>query len=472
MTLLFVHNVTAVRSRHLFSLVFMISGLMFSVILLDFGTSVLQRETTSAVLRGSMDSLLVLVVFILPVLTIRSFVDDIGIRNAKFKNVVTAAVLIAFYIFADRVLPSTEEVIVHGSTLDKNVVPGGTVAPKALIASEEETADPVGAPDATRMATVTERFLARAAFFGVIFMALLGGYAAVATPRAYLTPFWSRNSQSTARHLVSALSKRHRHVVDLWAAKQRQLVLISAAENTGSTNNNSSGGGGGRVAGFVSWIADTITSTASQKAQLTAEVDGLCRVSLSLFMQISDAEEMLKLAESGRSAKGVAFASFGLVLSLYCVFKMLLTTVNLVLWRFSTTDPVTRLFQLLTIWINLDVDVGFYVSRIALIFNVVVIISAMRGFLVTTFRITTQFMSAVGANTTVLFFSLCMGLYFIAMLLLMRLSLPEQHRLVLSDVIGQLPFYYYHRLNDACFVLSCIVTYVVQRFVLTDPTLE
>lgn len=223
----------------------------------------------------------------------------------------------------------------------------------------------------------------------------------------------------------------------------------------------------------MTWVTNTLTGSGEpKKTQLLAEVDGMSRVSLSLFMQISDAEEALRHAEAGKSMKGVAFASLGGILSIYCITKMLLTSANLIMWRFTTTDPVTRFFQLLSMFGGFDVDSSTVITRIALAFNATVILSAMRGFLVTTFRVTTQYMSAVGANTTVLFFSLCMGLYFIAVLLLMRLSLPEQNRSVLTEVIGQLPFYYYHRLNDVCFILSCVVTYVIHRYILTEPSLE
>lgn len=424
MRLIFVHNINSIGSRHLFSIVFTLSGTMFLLVLIDLAgdMSPFSTETIRLTLSLAMPLLLLLSALVAPLLSLNSLLGDFGVRRRWLSVVLSVILLIIVYIFSFKSLPSLETM------------------------SEQ-------AQEVAQVHTLWELVLAKASIFGVVLMGLLSGFAAVATPVAYLSPYLVRNTKETAKEVAASLARRQAYVLSTWAQKRSALALAKCSQPQSTET------------GFK-WLKKKIGFGGSPHVdQLLSECAGFEKVSLSLFLQSQEAETMQVLSDAGKSYKGIIFAFYGVILSLYCIGKTFWTTVNLVLSRFSMVDPVTRAIQLLTIFTGWEIDVA--VSQLALVFNTLMVISAIRGFLIMLFRLTSSYLSAVGGNTTVLFFSAWSGLYFIAMLLLMRLSFPQENRSVITEVIGPLPYTFFHRLYDVIFVVACGITYLIRKVLLT-----
>lgn len=370
------------------------------------------------------------------------------------------------------------------------------------------------------LAVVTSRL----AIVGVALMGLLAGYAAVMTPYNFLTPYvFYRGKATQLLQARGALSKKQRYVLGLYAAKQRRLAQeayeaqnnVDAAQTsltemrgsgTGTDNGTHGEGTGG---GLLRWLrapfsgqsrrASVAVQAAARRNQETAKVradcEGIRYLSLSLFLQMDELDRMIADAHRGERWVGKLYALLGVGLTLYSVTKVVLTVVSLVLFKLSTDDPVTRAVNLLERMLVLRQRnvmyeaAGFSVTAVsvsahviitlALLVNAWMILNSIRGLLLNIFHFTLSFSSVVTADTTAVGLSMMMGLYFIGQFVMLRQSLPTpssgvhgyDSAHVLYATLGDLPVYYYQRLSDFSFLVGCVLTFVIRRFVLADPAM-
>lgn len=73
----------------------------------------------------------------------------------------------------------------------------------------------------------------------------------------------------------------------------------------------------------------------------------------------------------------------------------------------------------------------------------------------------THWSSAVSSNSVVMFLAEVMGAYFISVVLLIRMAMPPQYRVAITDVIGSVEFNFFHRWSDFIFVFSAFASIVV-----------
>ena len=73
------------------------------------------------------------------------------------------------------------------------------------------------------------------------------------------------------------------------------------------------------------------------------------------------------------------------------------------------------------------------------------ILYLFRGLLLTMSKFFIWISSSKSSNVLVLFFSQIMGMYFMSMVVLMRMNMPEEYRAIVTDVLGDLQFNFYHR---------------------------
>jgi len=69
--------------------------------------------------------------------------------------------------------------------------------------------------------------------------------------------------------------------------------------------------------------------------------------------------------------------------------------------------------------------------------------------------------SSKSSNIIVLILGQIMGMYFCSSVLLMRMNMPAEYRVIITEVLGNLHFNFYHRWFDVIFLVSALTTIIV-----------
>ncbi|KAG7395201.1 Golgi pH regulator B [Phytophthora boehmeriae] len=263
-------------------------------------------------------------------------------------------------------------------------------------------------------------FVSRVSLLGVMFMALLSGFGAVNCPYEYMTFFWRR----VAEEDIEFLEKRLRHNLDILIAKKKRLTL-----------------------------EDDTTYIKG----LEAEILTLESLGRELFLEVNDLRDAQARSLRARTLRGRVFNFFGYVLSAFCVYKMFMSTINVVFRRNRDKDPITDVVEkILYVWPSLaeQLNIRFVSEMASLGFVGILVFTQTRGFLVTLLKFFRTYSSAVSSNSVVLWLAHLMGMYFISSFVLMRMNLSALHRQRIDEVLGDIEFNVFHRYFDMMFVVS------------------
>ena len=68
-----------------------------------------------------------------------------------------------------------------------------------------------------------------------------------------------------------------------------------------------------------------------------------------------------------KSCQGKYFNFLGYFFSLYCVWKIFISTVNIVFDRVGKMDPITKTFDILVNWFGFDTDMEMWSQQLSFI---------------------------------------------------------------------------------------------------------
>ena len=128
-------------------------------------------------------------------------------------------------------------------------------------------------------------------------------------------------------------------------------------------------------------------------------------------------------------------------------------------------DPITKGMEIAVHWFGLDIDVLFWSQHISFGLVGTIVVCSTRGLLLTMSKFFIWISSPKSSNFLVLFLSQIMGMYFVAMVLLMRMNMPVQYRSIITEVLGDLQFNFYHRWFDVMFLVAALCTIAMLRLV-------
>ena len=77
-------------------------------------------------------------------------------------------------------------------------------------------------------------------------------------------------------------------------------------------------------------------------------------------MEIHDMQNMRERIDWSKTWQGKYFNFLGYFFSLYCTWKIFISTVNIVFDRVGRVDPITKGMEIAVHWFGLDIDVLFW----------------------------------------------------------------------------------------------------------------
>lgn len=124
--------------------------------------------------------------------------------------------------------------------------------------------------------------------------------------------------------------------------------------------------------------------------------------------------------------------AWAVLFALYCVWKLLQAALNILLDRPPGVDPVSRGLALLLLLARVRIDPVLWSQYVSFLFVGIIVLSSTRSFMQHLMRFFHHFSSNLSYNPVILFLSYVMGAYFLASVLLIRMSLPPQYACVLA----------------------------------------
>ncbi|VDP89778.1 unnamed protein product [Echinostoma caproni] len=206
----------------------------------------------------------------------------------------------------------------------------------------------------------------------------------------------------------------------------------------------------------VKLYPSTLPSSASSFFLNDSEITSLEELSRQLFLELHDLRNAQERIEFSRTLKGKYFNFLGYFFCGYCVWKIFVSTVNILFNRIGRQDPITRGISIAVHYLGFEFNVKFWSRQISFWLVGIIVITSIRGLLITLTKFFHAIASTKSSNVIVLLLAHIMGTYFVSSVLLLRMNMTAEYRSILTQVLGDLQFHFYQRWFDVIFLVSAV----------------
>ncbi|XP_040162086.1 Golgi pH regulator [Anopheles arabiensis] len=318
--------------------------------------------------------------------------------------------------------------------------------------------DPFPLLSVSRGIFTIEQAVSRIGVVGVTVMAILSGFGAVNYPYTSMSYFIRPVSQSD----VVNLERRLLQTMDMILVKKKRIALDRRRNKPNQKQS---------IWGMISSVTQR-PAGAENIGQLRLEISALEELSRQLFLEAHSMKNMQERERWAATLQGKYFNVLGHFFSLYCLWKIFICTINIIFDRVGKKDPVTRGIEIAVHWCGFDMDIAFWSQHVSFLLVGCIVVTSIRGLLLTLTKFFYKISSSKSSNIIVLVLAQIMGMYFCSSVLLMRMNMPAEYRVIITEVLGGLHFNFYHRWFDVIFLVSALATIVVLYLLHKPPNVD
>ena len=310
-----------------------------------------------------------------------------------------------------------------------------------------------------------EQGVGRIGVVGVSVMAVLSGFGAVFTPYSYMSVFAAKADDVA----IEMTKRRLNQTVNMVFAKKRRLAFSRAQYATprsfgdgsmSSHNLRKRTSGSNGVFGYLFGGGGTSADDMSNLL-LQHEIDALEPLVRELYIDLTELQAVKDRSDRGKRLWGKIKNLAGYFLSLYCLWKIIISFINIIFQRDQKRDPITNGLQKLVYFTGLQIDVMFYAQNLSFVFVGYLVFSNVRSFLLNMSNIFSAISSANSFRVFGVFLTWLMGMYFVSFVLLMRMNMPPEYRRIVTEVLGAIQFSFYQHWFEEVYLLSVFSTLVI-----------
>ena len=282
--------------------------------------------------------------------------------------------------------------------------------------------------------------LPRVSVIGVALMAFLSGFGAVNSPYETMFVFMRQVNEND----ISELQRKIKSILNMIYLKRVSVLHLKNNKQPSLT-------------GFVKNIW---SGNWSKTQQLNEELCTSENLYLQLLHELDDLHIDRQKLEFGKTWKGQYYNALGWLFSVYCIYKLLMCIINILFNRFGEIDPITNTLTLYIKYSNqttlTEDDIESITQPLSFVSVGLMVLFSIRGVLIQLLKLFRRFSRNIPPHHIILLFSQLLGMYFLSTVLLMRMNLPLAYRGLLTEVLGNMSFHFYHKWFDVLFLLSAL----------------
>eukprot|EP00438_Fugacium_kawagutii_P014579 Skav210157 [mRNA] locus=scaffold1811:28618:30363:+ [translate_table: standard] len=309
--------------------------------------------------------------------------------------------------------------------------------------------------------------VARIGVLGITVVATLSGFGAVNFPFQSMHSFLRPVTQQQ----VADVEQRLLRTMRLIATRKRQELNLKQEETRAAKSREEPKSIVGRVAQFVQnpsflgtfGLGSFGSTPSATRKQLSTEIQALEAFSRELFLELDELIQARLCELKARTRLGKVMNVLGRCCSAICVYKIFMSSVNLLLRRGSAQaeDPATRLLTILLLNLRVPVDVSYWAPMLSLIFVGYLTLANTRQFIQRLLAIFRMVSTSVTSNSLALLLSEVMAMYFAACVILTLRFVPKRDRADLLALVGEVDLSSVHLHFDYVFLLSSLCSLAV-----------
>eukprot|EP00833_Pecoramyces_ruminatium_P015942 jgi/Orpsp1_1/1189974/evm.model.d7180000075868.1 len=256
--------------------------------------------------------------------------------------------------------------------------------------------------------------IGRVGIFGVTFMAILSGFGAVNSPYTTLSIFIKPISKED----INVAERKYQKTMENILMKKRRLLKLKEKNMESEQQSQKQ---------TITQIFSIFKPKTNEISKLNEEIQELELFNRQLFQAIDELYiEKDKIAFS-QTWQGKYNNILGYFFSGYCLYKIVMTVINILFNRIGETDPITYGLDIVVQSLQLNIDVNVWSMQLSFIFIGVLILVSIRSLLIQIMKIFQNYSKTLSPDNIVLFLAWFMGTYFLSFVLMMRMNLPPQY---------------------------------------------